>query len=166
GGTLGDARSAQQQYGSRRRLQNERKSTVRIHGDQHRKDHPVRLFRRLGIELLAKIHDVQAVRTERCADGRRRRGFACRQLQLDGGLYLLWRHIPLPFTGRAAKAREEFSNSYPSFSTLAKSSSTGVERPKIVTETFSRLWSVSTSSTVPLKFANGPSTMRTCSLRS
>jgi hypothetical protein len=28
---------------------------------------------------------------------------------------------------------------YPSFSTLAKSSSTGVERPKIVTETFSRL---------------------------
>jgi hypothetical protein len=27
----------------------------------------------------------------------------------------------------------------PSFSTLAKSNSTGVERPKIVTETFSRL---------------------------
>src|SRR6266481_1395034 len=54
----------------------------------------------------------------------------------------------------------------PSFSTLAKSSSTGVERPKIVTETFSRLWSLSISSTLPLKFANGPSTMRTCSLRS
>jgi hypothetical protein len=28
---------------------------------------------------------------------------------------------------------------YPNFSTLAKSSSTGVERPKIVTETFKRL---------------------------
>src|SRR5205807_3323307 len=43
----------------------------------------------------------------------------------------------------------------PSFSTLAKSSSTGVERPKIVTETFKRLWSLSISSTVPLKLANG-----------
>src|SRR5262249_30472274 len=53
-----------------------------------------------------------------------------------------------------------------SFSTEAKSSSTGVDRPKIVTETFKRLWSLSMSSTVPLKFANGPSMMRTCSLRS
>src|SRR5438034_6647898 len=58
------------------------------------------------------------------------------------------------------------ARAYPSFSTLAKSSSTGVERPKIVTETFNRLWSLSISSTLPLKFANGPSTMRTCSLRS
>ena len=52
------------------------------------------------------------------------------------------------------------------FSTWAKSNSTGVDRPKIVTETFSVLRSVFTSSTTPVKFANGPSTIRTCSFRS
>src|ERR1700683_3871421 len=57
-------------------------------------------------------------------------------------------------------------NLYATFSTCAKSSSTGVERPKIVTETFSVLRSEFTSSTTPVKFANGPSPIRTFSPRS
>ena len=49
------------------------------------------------------------------------------------------------------------------FSTCKKSSSTGVERPKIVTMTFSVFLSRLTSSTTPLKLVNGPSLIRTCS---
>src|SRR5437763_2369168 len=51
--------------------------------------------------------------------------------------------------------------------TCRKSSSTGVERPKIVTMTFSVLRSRFTSSTTPVKFVKGPSIMCTlysCSL--
>ena len=47
------------------------------------------------------------------------------------------------------------------FSTCKKSNSTGVARPKIVTMTFSVLRSVFTSSTTPLKLANGPWLIRT-----
>ena len=39
----------------------------------------------------------------------------------------------------------------------------GVERPKMETLTFTRPFSSSTSSTVPLKLVNGPSATRTCS---
>src|SRR2546426_1627084 len=49
------------------------------------------------------------------------------------------------------------------FSTCMKSSSTGVARPKIETSTRTRPLSGFTSSTVPLKFENGPSTTRTLS---
>jgi hypothetical protein len=41
--------------------------------------------------------------------------------------------LPQSFLFRATGA------AYPNFSTLAKSNSTGVDRPKIVTETFNRL---------------------------
>src|SRR2546430_15266242 len=44
-----------------------------------------------------------------------------------------------------------------------KSSSTGVARPKMLTSTRTRPLSGFTSSTVPLKFENGPSTTRTLS---
>src|ERR1700722_15138761 len=158
---LHDTRRAKQQDRSRRCLQNEGERAVGINRHEHGENHSVGLFGRLGVELLAKIHDVQAVRTERRAHRRGRSRFARGQLQFDGRLYFL-SHILLSISslpGHPAAAQ-------PSFSTLAKSSSTGVERPKIVTETFSRLWSLSISSTVPLKFAKGPSTMRTCSLRS
>ena len=53
-----------------------------------------------------------------------------------------------------------FAVSY-SFSTCKKSNSTGVARPKIVTITFNVFRSVFTSSTTPLKLANGPSLIRT-----
>src|SRR5215468_9606485 len=50
-----------------------------------------------------------------------------------------------------------------SFSTCPNSSSTGVGRPKMLTATLTRERASSTSSTVPLKDANGPSETRTCS---
>src|SRR5271157_3626571 len=163
--TLGDSRRAKEQNGSGRRLQHEREGAVRVDGDEDGENHPVGFFLRLGVELLAEIHDVDAVGAEGGAHRGRRSGLAGRQLQLDGCLYLLWWH--LCFTSISIMLRRHrAARIHPSFSTLAKSSSTGVERPKIVTETFRRLWSLSISSTVPLKLANGPSTMRTCSLRS
>src|SRR5262249_16041681 len=81
-----------------RRLQNERKATIGVDRDENRKDHSVRFLLGLGVELFAEIHNVQAMRTERGADRRRRSGFARGQLQLDGCLYFLWRHVPFTFT--------------------------------------------------------------------
>jgi hypothetical protein len=49
------------------------------------------------------------------------------------------------------------------FSTCAKSSSTGVARPKIETSTRTFCFSAFTSSTMPAKFENGPSMTRTFS---
>jgi hypothetical protein len=49
------------------------------------------------------------------------------------------------------------------FSTCVNSSSTGVARPKIETATLTRERPSSTSSTVPLNEAKGPSDTRTCS---
>src|SRR5205809_7522231 len=49
------------------------------------------------------------------------------------------------------------------FSTSRKFNSTGVERPKIVTVTFNVAFSSFTSSTLPVKLANGPDLMRTTS---
>src|SRR6202789_3225594 len=49
------------------------------------------------------------------------------------------------------------------FSTFANETSVGVGRPKIDTITFSVCLSSFTSSTAPLKLANGPSVIRTCS---
>src|SRR5690348_11637610 len=162
--SLHDSRCALQQHGSRRRLQNKSECAIAVDCHQHGKDHPIRLFLRLRIVLLAEIHDVHAVRTQRRAHGRRRRRFARRQLQLDHCLNFLC-HFPLSparFTPRALLLR----NPYATFSTCAKSSSTGVERPKIVTVTFSVLRSVFTSSTTPVKLMNGPSLMRIFSPRS
>src|SRR5580704_11277182 len=88
-GALHNARRAQQKNRSRRRLQNESKRAVGVNGDQHRKNHSVRFLRRFGVELLAKIHNVQAMRTERRANRRRRRSLASRKLQLDRRLNLL-----------------------------------------------------------------------------
>src|SRR6185437_769630 len=144
---LHDPRGALKQFRSGRRLQNKREAAVAVDSHEHRDNHPVRLLRRFPVELLAEIHDVHAVRAECRAHRRRRRCLPCRQLQFDRGFDLL-RHF------------------YATFSTCAKSSSTGVERPKIVTETFNVLRSEFTSSTTPVKFANGPSPMRTFSPRS
>src|SRR4029077_9033109 len=91
--TLGDARGAEQQNRGRRRLQNESEAAVGVNGDEDRENHSVRLFAGLGVELFAEIHNVEAMRTERSADRRSRSGFARWQLQLDGRLYFLWRHV-------------------------------------------------------------------------
>src|SRR6266481_7669416 len=92
-GTLRDIRRALEQHRSRRGLQNKRERAVGVNRHEHRKNHPVRFLRGLGVELLAEIHDVQAMWAERSADRRRRSGFARGQLQLDGGLNLLC-HVP------------------------------------------------------------------------
>ena len=131
------------QHRHRRRLGDERERAVREDRDHHRDDQAFLVFaRRLGIERLAEIHDVDALRTERRTHRRRRRGLARRDLQLDLRCNFL-RHTLKPF------------------STCKNSSSTGVARPKIVTITRNVPRSGLTSSTLPEKFANGPSTIRT-----
>src|SRR5579859_821929 len=52
-GALDDACGAQQQNRSRRRLQNKGEGAIRVDRYQHRKNHAVRLFGGLGIQLLA-----------------------------------------------------------------------------------------------------------------
>src|SRR5260370_27395374 len=71
GGTLRDIGGALQQHRCRRRLQDEGEGAVGVDRHEHRENHPVRLLPRLGIELLAEIHDVQAVRAEGGTDPRR-----------------------------------------------------------------------------------------------
>src|SRR5258705_3720050 len=91
--TLGDASGAEQKNRGRRRLQDEGEAAVRVDGDQDRENHPVGLLLRLGIELLAEIHNVDAVGPKRGAHSGSRGGLARRELPLDGGLYLLWWHV-------------------------------------------------------------------------
>src|SRR2546422_1573349 len=97
------------------------------------------------VVLLDELPHVDAVRAERRADGRRRRGLAGRDLDLHDGLDLL-RHRYLT-----------------SFSICRKSSSTRVSRPKIDTRTFTLLRSGFTSSTTPWRSVKGPSVTRTAS---
>ena len=70
--------------------------------------------------------------------------------------------------GRRLKSGRPFLNSlaaagYFDSSTCSKSSSTGVARPKIDTDTLTRFFSKSSSSTTPLKLAKGPSSTLTLS---
>src|SRR5262249_17408096 len=109
--------------------------------DDHR-NNGVAEFRGLRVELFAKFHDVHAVLTERGSDWGRWIRFARGNLQLHIRCYF-FRHY--------------------AFSTCENSRSIGVERPKMLTKTLSRPFSGFTSSTVPAKFANGPSFTRTLS---
>src|SRR5208282_1381265 len=126
------------------------------------------LFKLLGlrVERLAKLHDVEAALAERGTDRRRRISRPGRHLQLDvSGDFLC--HALLLLVVRLSAAGDRLGlprlhASY-SFSTCPNSNSTGVARPKIDTATLSRERASSTSSTVPLKEANGPSDTRTCS---
>src|SRR5580704_710871 len=88
-GAFHDSRGARQKNRSRRRFQNKSKRAVGINRHQHRKNHSVGFFRGLGVELLAKIHNVQAMWAERRTDRRRRRSLASRKLQLNRRLNLL-----------------------------------------------------------------------------
>src|SRR6476620_11226114 len=85
-----------------------------------------------------------------------------RRTQVTGDLR--WRRMTQRFAGADEKRGAAFAEArHYTFSTCPYSSSTGVERPKIDTLTFTRPFSSSTSSTVPLKLVNGPSATRTCS---
>src|SRR3546814_16426982 len=64
---------------------------------------------------------------------------------------------------RSTDGRRVRPSGYLLRSTCSKSSSTGVARPKIDTDTLTLALSKSSSSTVPLKLANGPSSTFTAS---
>src|SRR5690606_38766006 len=144
-----------------RGLEDEAEGAVLVDRDDHRDDERILgLGLRGSVELLAELHDVDAVLAERRTHGRGGVRLACRDLELDLPRDLLchpshswWseRGCPLPPVVHCA------------FSTCMKSSSTGVARPKIDTSTRRRPLSGFTSSTVPLNPENGPSVTRTLS---
>src|ERR1700730_3700316 len=146
------------QDGGGRRLHHEGERAVRVDRDQHRDDQAF-LGLRLGgrVELLAEPHDVDAVLAQRRAHRRRRVRLPGGKLQLDHSCDLL-RHCGLRGSSGPQASHLDYV-----FSTCMKSSSTGVARPKIETSTRTRPLSGFTSSTVPLKFENGPATTRTLS---
>src|SRR6185437_472088 len=80
---LGEADGAFNKYRDRRRLCDEREGTVGVHGDNGRYNQAfLILARRLGVERLAELHDVDALRTESGTDGGSRRSLASRNLEL------------------------------------------------------------------------------------
>src|SRR5438552_9410766 len=123
------------QDGRRRRLRDEVEAAVLEDRDLDRDDAAV-LLRRLRVEGLAELHDVDAVLAERGADRRRRVGLPARDLQLDECQNLLG-HQSIFFT-------------------WSKPSSTGTCRSKISTSTFSFCWSALTSTISPSKSESGP----------
>src|SRR5207237_8473177 len=76
------------------------------------------------------------------------------------GEILEWAHLDAHhLTNRIIKPGSHSSSVKVTFSTSRKFNSTGVERPKIVTVTFSVDLSSLTSSTLPVKLWNGPDLM-------
>src|SRR6202171_1618237 len=156
-----------QKIGNRRRPEFEGEGFVLVYGDGDGNWHPLLHLLRLRVEVLAKLHDVEAALTERGAD--RRRPLATSKT----------RPLPSPSStpkrtgfagsgfvvrsGRPAQSALASHKNVQPFSTWLNSSSTGVARPKMLTATLSRERSSSTSSTVPLNEAKGPSDTRTCS---
>ena len=163
GRSLGQVRDLLQQHRRRRRLGDEGVAAVGEDRDDDRDDQAF-VLRRPRVEVLAEVHDVDAVRTERGPDRRRGRRLARGNLQLHHRLNF-FRHNPS--LGESRLRRTHRLSACPAriraqiFSTCRKSSSTGVARPKIVTITFSVFLSRFTSSTTPLKLVNGPSLIRT-----
>src|SRR5690606_40247164 len=121
----------------------------------------------LGVERLAELHDVQAALAQRRTDRGRRIRLACRHLQLDVANDLLGHGLLLTVSasarvvsgtpellGRRLRAvaaeslrrppvqvpHPEPDSMLQSFSTWPNSSSTGVARPKIVTDTRMRVY--------------------------
>src|SRR6185437_7931357 len=115
---------------------------------------------------LAEFHDVHLRLAQSWADRRRGSRLRGNNLQFHLCLYFFnCRHRSIPFKIAGAPRLDletwVLAPLYAIFSTLPNSSSTGVERPKIVTMTFRVSRSSLISSTIPLKLANGPSVMRT-----
>src|SRR5512133_2159191 len=158
--------------GRGRRLEDEAEGPVLVHRDDDRDDEGfLRLRLRRGVELLAELHDVDAVLAERRAHWRGRVRLSGGELQLDLSRDLLHRCSLRGRRERCSPTRLESPAATAAgcchcryvFSTCMKSSSTGVARPKIDTSTRTLPLSGLTSSTVPLKFENGPSITRTWS---
>src|SRR5262249_58420750 len=131
----------------RRRLHHEGEALVRVGRDHDRDRQPGFHLLRLCVERLAEFHDVQSALPERRADRRTRVRLPRRHLQLDESDYLLRHSCLLRGSQRMRIASSPFKSHVTAvtedqaFSTCEKSNSTGVERPKIVTETRSLLFS-------------------------
>src|SRR5579864_823986 len=82
------------EHRSRRSLHHEGEAAIRVDGDDHGNRQPLLHLLGLGVELLAELHDVHALLTERRPDRRRRIGRACRHLQPDVALYFLGHCLP------------------------------------------------------------------------
>src|SRR5260370_29812886 len=89
-----DARGLLEEIAHRRGLGDEYEATVLEHGDDHRNRHAGFHLLRTRVELLAELHDVDALLTERGPDRRRRIGLASRHLQLDVSLNFLGHACP------------------------------------------------------------------------
>src|SRR4029453_388646 len=100
--------------GGRRRLRDEGEGAVLEDRDLHGRDATV-LLRRLRVERLAELHDVDAVLAQGGTDRRRRVGLPARDLQLD--------------------ECQDFLRHQSSFFTWSKPSSTGTWRSKMSTST-------------------------------
>src|SRR5689334_7548354 len=84
-----DADRLADQHRGRRRLHDESEAAIRIHGDDHRDRQVLFHLLRGRVELLAELHDVHALLTERGTDRGRRIGGSRRYLELHVALYLL-----------------------------------------------------------------------------
>src|SRR5450432_2809620 len=131
-----------------RRLHDEGEALVRERGDYDRNRQAGFQLLRLGVERLAEFHDVQAALTQRGADRRARIRLSRGYLQLDVSDYFLCYSLLLV----GASGREDPPRLVPvipafarttiqAFSTCEKSNSTGVDRPKMVTDTRNLLFS-------------------------
>src|SRR5579883_2385342 len=145
------------QHRSGRRLQHEGEAAIAVHGDHDRRRQTLFQALRLRIEGLAELHDVDALLTERGTHGRAGVRLPGRDLQFDvTGDFLGHCSNSFPIAGgyrRPRPQREAPRVFAPSpvarvsgacsqpFSTCEKSSSTGVERPRICTATCRRFFS-------------------------
>jgi hypothetical protein len=141
------------QDGRGRRLDDEGEALVREGGDHHRQRQARLDALGLGVERLAELHDVQAALAQRGTDRGRRVRLAGRDLQLHEADNLLC-HVYLPcgyerlclgspglqLVGDQLRA-ELKAKTRQVFSTCENSSSTGVARPKMVTDTRTLLFS-------------------------
>ena len=90
---LGETGSFLQQHARGRRLALQREAAVLVDGDNHG-DHETGLLLRLGVELLAELHDVHAGGTERRTHGRRGIRGTGGNLEFDNSLDLLSHFFP------------------------------------------------------------------------
>src|SRR6185437_8258086 len=84
-----DADRLTDQHGRGRRLHDEGEAAVAVDRDDHRNGKPLLELLGLRVELLAELHDVDALLTQRRSDRGRWVGGARGHLQLDVALYLL-----------------------------------------------------------------------------
>src|ERR1700682_84603 len=96
-----------QKIGNRRRPEFEGEGFVLVYGDGDGNWHPFLHLLRLRVEILAKLHDVEAALTQSGADRRRRIGGRRGHLQLQKTGYFL-RHLSLP-SEPASPARDSWS---------------------------------------------------------